>query len=181
MSIWCPASFAELKDMLRAAVEKENGPAAIRYPRGGEGRYKDSFLADETILCAGDQLTMVCYGGMVNSMLDAADLLREQGISIELIKLNRILPNPLRRCMDSLKKTGRLLIAEDVCASGSVGQRLLAVCEKEGIPLKASALVDLGDGVAPQGKPEELYRLYGMHAEGLVSRALEILDRGEIK
>ena len=37
MKVFCPASFAELRTMLRRAVQEETGPVAVRYPRGGEG------------------------------------------------------------------------------------------------------------------------------------------------
>jgi 1-deoxy-D-xylulose-5-phosphate synthase len=43
MKIYCPASFAELRDMLRAAVRDDTGPVAIRYPRGAEGTYRDGY------------------------------------------------------------------------------------------------------------------------------------------
>ena len=39
MKIYCPASFEELRAMLRYAVTKCRGPVAVRYPRGGEGAY----------------------------------------------------------------------------------------------------------------------------------------------
>ena len=38
MTVLCPASFAELRRMLRQAVLEIDGPVAVRYPRGGEGR-----------------------------------------------------------------------------------------------------------------------------------------------
>ena len=82
-------------------------------------------------------------------------------------------------CLRSLRKTGRLLIAEDVCEAGCVGLRLMAAAEAAGIPLKGSALLNLGDGVVTHGKPEELLRLYGMDAEGLTAKALLLLDGGD--
>ena len=179
MSVWCPASHAELRAMLRYAVETDRGPAAVRYPRGGEGRYTGASLEEESLLCEGDALTLVCYGTMVNQMLDAADALRGRGIAVDLVKLNRILPNTMTLCLRSLRKTGRLLIAEDVCEAGCVGLRLMAAAEAAGIPLKGSALLNLGDGVVTHGKPEELLRLYGMDAEGLTAKALLLLDGGD--
>ncbi|MDR1159157.1 MAG: 1-deoxy-D-xylulose-5-phosphate synthase, partial [Syntrophomonadaceae bacterium] len=42
MAVLCPASFAELRDMLALALDRVGGPVAVRYPRGGEGEYKAS-------------------------------------------------------------------------------------------------------------------------------------------
>lgn len=41
MRVLCPASFAELREMLKTAVEDMDGPVAVRYPRGGEGPYRE--------------------------------------------------------------------------------------------------------------------------------------------
>ena len=175
MSIWCPASFAELRAMLRYAVESEPGPVAIRYPRGGEGRYREASLDEESLLRQGDQITLVCYGTTVNAMLDAADRLAEKGVSATIIKLNRITPNSFRQCLDSLRRTGRLLFAEEVCAAGCVGGRLLAAAEEQGIALRSCALLNLGDGIVVHGKVSELQKLYHLDAEGIAEQALRLI------
>ena len=41
MQILCPASFAELREQMEMAISEMQGPVALRYPRGGEGEYKD--------------------------------------------------------------------------------------------------------------------------------------------
>ena len=176
IQIWCPAGFEELREMLRHVIENETGPCAIRYPRGGEGSYRASSLDAESVLLEGDSLTMVCYGSMVNPMFEAAYELKERGISVDLIKLNRVFPNRMLRCLESLKKTGRLLIAEDVCAAGSIGEQLLAEAEEERIELR-STLLNLGDGVVTHGTVPQLLKLYQMDAEGILAHALRLLGR----
>ena len=176
ISIWCPASFDELRLMLRHAVEDETGPVAMRYPRGGEGRYRDASLEPEVLLREGGDLTMVCYGTIVNQMLDAADRLYAQGIRADLIKLSRITPNQFSLCMQSLVKTGRLLIAEDVCASGCVGERLLAQAELHGIQLKNARLLHLGNGIVTHGSVPELMKLCGIDADGIFDAAIQMFS-----
>ena len=121
MRILCPASFSELSAMLEAAVNEMSGPVAIRYPRGGEGNYIASSLKPCTVISTGSDITLVCYGTMVNTMLELKDRLSEEGISADVIKLGTIMPLPSYEVLDSLRKTGRLLIAEDVAHPGSVG------------------------------------------------------------
>ena len=179
MRIWCPASFEELRQMLRHAVEHENGPVAIRYPRGGEGRYRNASLEPELLLREGLDLTIVCYGTMVNSALDAADRLAEQGISAEVIKLGCVLPNSFALCMNSLRKTGRLLVAEDVCAAGCVGERLLAEAGLQGVKLRQAKLINLGDGLVTHGSVPELMKLCGLDAAGLAAAVQELIN-GEL-
>lgn len=176
MSVWCPASFRELELMLRHAVLEESGPVALRYPRGGEGRYRDASLEEESVLSVGESLTMLCYGTTVNPMLDAADLLEQRGVTIDLIKINRIQPCSFSRTLQSLKKTGRLLIAEEVCAAGCIGERVLSAAQRSGVIVRRSALLNLGDGVVTHGKVTELLERYGMDANALAEKALTLLD-----
>ncbi len=175
LSLWAPASFAELRLMLRHAVEEETGPAAVRYPRGGEGLYREASLAPELMLREGSDLTLVCYGSTVDPALKAAERLRERGISAELVKLGRLFPNDFSLCLRSAEKTGRLLIAEDVCASGCMGERLLARCALRGVSLRAARCLNLGEGVVTQGSVSELMKLCGLDAEGLCSAALKLM------
>lgn len=76
----------------------------------------------------------------------------------------------------TLQKTGRLLVSEDVCAAGSVGSRLLAVCAKEGVPLKAAEALNLGSGVVPHGCVPELLHEKGVDAAGIVRAAKRMLE-----
>ena len=176
MSVWCPASFAELKLMLRAAVEKGTGPVAVRYPRGGEGRYRDAHTEEETLLCEGDRITLVGYGTTVNRLLDAAELLKEKGVSAEIVKLNRISPNDFALCLQSLRKTGRLIVVEEVCDTGCIGRRLLEQAEEHDVMLVRTELLNLGEGIVPHGTVDELAALYGMDAEGVARCALRLLN-----
>lgn len=175
MSIWCPACFDELRLMLRHAVLRETGPVAVRYPRGGEGNYRGASLEEETLLCEGEQLTLVCYGTMTDPMLEAVDILKKRGFSAELVKLNRIAPSSFAKCFASLKKTGKLLVAEEVCASGCVGERLLAAAELRSVSLQGCRLLNLGDGVVTHGTVSELRRLYQIDAEGIAQNAAEMI------
>lgn len=171
MTILCPASFQELHDMLAYALFSLTGPVAVRYPRGGEGEYLSSDLAPEKLLSEGQDLTIVCYGVMVNEAMEAVSRLASQGIHAELIKLGQIKPNAFDLTLKSLKKTGRLLVAEDVCSHGSVGERLLAAAAETGISLKAAKLLNLGSGIATHGSVGELYREYRLDSEGIAAAA----------
>ena len=113
---------------------------------------------------------------MVNSALDAADRLAEQGVSAEVIKLGCVLPNSFALCMNSLRKTGRLLVAEDVCAAGCVGERLLAEAGLQGVKLRQAKLINLGDGLVTHGSVPELMKLCGLDAASLAVSAQELIN-----
>lgn len=127
MTVLAPSSFAELERMLERAVLELDGPVAVRYPRGGEGAYTGN-AGDEAavVLRPGRHITLAGYGVTVNDLLTAAELLEQNGVEAEVVKLNTITPLEPKLVMESVKKTGALLTAEDCVVSGSVGQRLAA-------------------------------------------------------
>ena len=177
MKLYAPASYAEIDSMLDIALEDETGPVALRYPRGSEGRYREDHSRESvSVLREGKDITIVCYGITVNAALEASEMLEKEGVRVQLIKINLILPLQTSVCMDSLRTTGTLLTVEDACRAGSVGTKLLAEAAASGVTLKGSALLDLGDGVVTHGTPERLHHELGMDAEGIFRKAMELLN-----
>lgn len=174
MTVFCPASFAELHDMFEKALFEMDGPAAIRYPRGGEGIYKDSLVQNETVIAEGSDVTIAAYGIMINEALKARELLASAGISAEIVKLGAIKPNNFEITLNSLRKTGRLIVSEDVCSSGCVGGRIMSSVAENGLALRGHRLLNLGEGLVPQGTVAELLRDTGLDAQGIVEAAKEI-------
>lgn len=174
MTVLCPASFGELRGMLRLAVEELTGPVAVRYPRGGEGAWKGEYVGTAPrVLRAGTDVTIVAYGTMVNQALEAAETLAQRGISAEVVKLGCIRPLDAALVLASVEKTGTLVTAEEVCAAGSVGSRLAAEIARAGITARIR-LLDLGDGIVPQGSVEELRHLRGIDSGAIAAAAEEI-------
>ena len=181
MTILCPASFAELRSMLKMAIYDMEGPVAIRYPRGGESLYTEENTGHEALLREGDALTIVSYGTMINNVLAAADLLEEKGIRCDVIKIGMAAPLKTEQIMASLQKTGFFLMAEDVCAPGCLGEKILARAEQMSISLKGSRLLNLGEGILPHGSVKELMQACGLDEAGIVRSALNLLGREKEK
>jgi len=177
MTVLCPAGFNELKAMLDYAIYNINGPVAVRYPRGSEMTYRDCSVEAETVLCEGNDITVVCYGILTSEAISACRKLKEMGISAELIKLGTVYPNDFSTTIKSLKKTGRFLIAEDVCADGCIGQKILACSAQHGIPLTASALINLGNGIVQHASVSEIWHDYMLDSDGIVQNALDLIRK----
>lgn len=178
MQILCPASFAELRAMLRHAVCEMSGPVAIRYPRGGEGQWTQMAGVDgTTVIQKGTDVTLVAYGTMVDQVLQAAQLLEQRGYSAAVVKLNSIRPldmGPIRRLCE---QTGRLIVAEECNDSGCVGRTIISELALAGVPVKA-ALVNLGDQFVPQGSVAQLREMTGIDGAGICQKAMEVIANG---
>lgn len=179
MTVLAPASFAELSSMLETALLRLDGPVAVRYPRGGEGAYReDHSEGSAAVLRQGSDITLVSYGVLINRVLAAAELLARDGIAAEVVKLNTITPIDPEPVLCSVRKTGALLTAEDCVQSGSVGQRLCAALCLAGISAK-TALCNSGDRFVTHGRVDQLEKTLGLDPESLARRAKEVLGRAE--
>lgn len=172
MQVLCPSNRAELRVMLRRAVLEMDGPVAVRWPRGGDGAFTE--VAEKPILRAGSDITMIAYGTMINNVLEAAALLEQRGVSAEVIKLESVKPVRMREITASVRKTGRLLVAEDAICIGCAGKEILSQLRLCGIRVP-TRLCNLGDRFVTHGKVQELQRLYGLDAESLAKQAQEVL------
>ena len=173
MKILCPASFGELEAMLDEAVNRTEGPVAVRYPRGGEGVYHEVHTGRETLLREGNNVTLAAYGTMINEVIKASAMLAEQGIQAEVIKLSEIDGNDFPIVFDSVRKTGCLVVAEEVCAAGCVGDALAAGLAKHGITAHAACL-NLGEGLVPHGSREQLMGDFGIDAAAVAAAAANL-------
>ncbi len=179
MTVLAPASFAELEIMLERALFQLNGPVAVRYPRGGEGKYVGTGGEEPiTVLRWGNDITLASYGTEINDALVAADLLKCQAIEAEVIKLNQLTPLVPEVIEQSVRKTGVLLFTEEQAAQGSVGQRVAAQLELAGLTAKVS-LVNCGESFVPHGTASLLKKDLALDGEGLARKALEVLGRGQ--
>ena len=180
MQILCPASFAELREQMEMAISEMQGPVALRYPRGGEGEYQTASREEEQLIREGSDVTIVCCGVMVNEALAAARILENRGISAEIVKINLITQKDYPVTLASLEKTGRLIAAEEVCAAGCLGSRILSqACEKR-ISFQAARLLNLGKGIVAHGDRKLLLRDAGIDAESIASAAAELCEQTKL-
>ncbi len=179
MTVLCPASYGEVRDMLAQAVAM-GGPVALRYPRGKERAWQGNTAGKpQALLRDGEDVLLVTYGILTSNVLAAAEELENRGISAAVLKLNCICPLDEGALLPVLARFSRILVAEDVCAQGCVGSRLLALCGENGLRFKSAALVNAGDGLVRQGSVEEQERRLGLDAAGLAQTCERLRKREE--
>ncbi len=175
MTVLCPACFSELKEMLRWAVGAD-GPVAVRYPRGGEGRQYPEWTGEgASLLRQGTDVTLVSYGTMTDELLTAAELLAEQGTGAEVVKLHRVAPLDVEPVAESVRRTGRLLVLEDCNENGSIGQQLASALVQSGAAPRKMVLKNLKNAFAPQGTVAQLRKLLGLDAGSVAEAVREML------
>ena len=179
MRLLTPASLAEARQMLAWAVEDCDGPVAVRYPRGGEGSYAASdWTGPEGTLVKvhrrGTDLCFVTYGSMLDNVLEAADLLEEEGIHAGVLRLLTVNPLPVEPLLAALQENAPVIVAEEVCAGSGIGRDLGWQLEKQRNGLRVEVR-DLGPEYVPHGSQGELYEYCGLDTKSLAAFGKEVL------
>ncbi len=176
MRIYAPANFAELRTMLRRAVLEDTGPVAVRYPRGGEGAFReDASQTPCAVLREGTDVTIAAYGMEINEAMEAAAILARRGVSAEVVKISVLCPLEADAVMASAEKTRVLAVPEDVCRAGCIGGRLLSMAEERGLCLRCGRLINLDSGILEHGTPEALREKLGLDGPGIAGTVMEML------
>lgn len=85
------------------------------------------------VLREGEDVTLVTWGSMVHESLQAAKKLEEQGIDVEVIDLATVSPIDYETILESVEKTGRLVIVHEAPLTGGVGADVAATVAERGI------------------------------------------------
>ncbi|GAA4267461.1 alpha-ketoacid dehydrogenase subunit beta [Frondihabitans peucedani] len=111
------------------------------------------------VVRTGTEVTVVGHGAMVSVLLQAAEIAAEEGISIEVVDLRSISPIDYGPILSSVRKTGRLVIAQEASGNASVGSEIAAtVAEKAFYSLEAPVLrVSSFDVPFPPAKLESVF------------------------
>jgi len=107
----------------------------------------------------GTEVTLLGHGAMVSVLLQAADIAAEEGTSVEVLDLRSLSPIDYGPILESVRKTGRLVIAQEAPGSVSVGSEIAAtVAERAFYSLEAPVLRVSGfDTPFPPAKLETIY------------------------
>lgn len=116
-------------------------------------------LHSARLLREGSQVTLLAYGPMVTTALQAAEIGAEEGVSIEVIDLRSLAPIDYPTIFASVQKTGRLIIAHEAPTNVSISSEIAArVAEHNFYRLEAPVLRVGGfDTPYPPSKLEEAY------------------------
>lgn len=177
MKVYCPSNFSELRSMMTRAVYHEDGPVAIRYPRGGEGAFRKD-TAQEVLACVreapGHTVTLLTHGVIVNEALAAAELLEKKQIHAQVYKANQIgsgLEQAFAEKQNEL--SGWCVVIEDNVQSGGFGEWVA------GCRASRTDLLNTGDRFLPHGGVDEVYRHCGLDAEGIAAFVVNQSKRKE--
>ncbi|SMC38774.1 alpha-ketoacid dehydrogenase subunit beta [Janibacter indicus] len=126
--------------MIQQAIETDDPviffePKRRYHERGeteiDEGGAPDLGLYDARVVREGRDATLLCYGPMVKTCLQAAEAAREEGRDLEVVDLRSLSPLDLPTITDSVKKTGRAVIVHEAQTFVGLGAEIAARVQEE--------------------------------------------------
>jgi pyruvate dehydrogenase E1 component beta subunit len=133
----CPSTPIDAKGLLAAALEGEDPviflEPKVLYRAGREDVPVDHYtlpIGRARVRRTGTDATIVTYGGMVPVCLEAADQVEA---SVEVIDLRTLFPWDRETVLDSVRRTGRLLVVQEPQGAASVASDVAAVVGEEAI------------------------------------------------
>ena len=137
LKVVCPATAYDAKGLIKSAV-RDNDPVIFFEHKGLYRRIKEDLPAGDytvpigkaKVVREGRDLTIVTYGAMLWTALEAADELAREGASIEVVDLRTLLPLDRETVLASVQKTSKvLLVHEDTRTGGIAGELAVSIAE----------------------------------------------------
>lgn len=169
---------------LRAALEfmrcHEDGPSAVRYPRDSVPAPAQSdcppfVLGRANLLAAGDRLAILTYGFPAHAALEARERLARRGHSVAVYDARFAKPVDLELLRKLTTANIPILTVEDHAVTGGFGSCVIDTCVDAKLDLSRLHRLGLPDRWIYQGSRAEQLAEAGIDAEGIETRALEIL------
>lgn len=177
MTVICPCDGVETRAAVKAAIDVK-GPVYLRLGRLAlpEIYQQDNFnfeLGKGIQLKDGGDVTIIATGLMVYKSLEAAEMLKAQGIDARVIDMHTVKPIDQEIIIKAAKETGAIVTAEEHnIIGGLTGAVSEVLVQNYPVPLKAVAIKDT---FGKSGKPDELFVEYGLTPENIVKQAIEVL------
>lgn len=181
MRVYLPSDRFQTAKLIEALLKDEN-PAYLRVGRNPvEDIYTEEncpFEMDRaTVLAEGTDVAIIACGEMVRPALDAAEILKAQGISATVLDMYCVKPLDKNAIIHAAENAKAVLTVEEHAPFGGLGSMVSQVVG-ESCPRFVKNL-SLPDAPVITGTSKEVFDYYGLNAEGIAQSAKELLARAE--
>ncbi len=137
LKVVCPATAYDAKGLIKSAI-RDNDPVLFFEHKGLYRKIKEDLPSEEytvpigkaKVVREGRDLSIITYGAMVWTALEAAEKLAEEGCSVEVLDLRTLVPLDRESVCASVRKTSKvLLLHEDTRTGGMAGELAATITE----------------------------------------------------
>lgn len=177
MRVYLPSDRLQTEKLILALLNDEL-PAYVRVGRNAvEDIYSEDDMPFElnkaTLVCDGNDVTVIACGEMVAPAKRAADLLRTKGISARVLDMYCVKPIDREAVLKAARETKAIITVEEHTMFGGMGSMVSQITAAE-YPARVLNLT-LPDSPVITGKSQEVFDYYGLNAEGIAKAASELI------
>ena len=177
MRVYVPSDRHQTRKLMEALVQDEK-PAYIRVGRNPvEDIYEEGRVPFEmdraTAVCEGTDIALIACGEMVRPAKQAAELLKKHGISASVLDMYCLKPLDEKAVIAAAEGVRAVITVEEHVPFGGLGSMVSQVLGRN-CPRKMGILA-LPDAPVITGTSKEVFDYYGLNAEGIAAKAMELL------
>jgi len=178
LKVVCPVDVIEARKATRCFAD-QIGPMYMRTSRAPLPvitTEKDPFtIGKANVMREGSDATIIACGIQVSEALKAADILKKEDINVKVVNMHTIKPIDEACIIDSAKKTGAIVTAEEHQVNGGLGSAVAEVVVKEcPVPM---AMVAVQDTFGESGQPDELLQAYHLKDVDIVEAIRDVIRK----
>lgn len=178
LTVIAPADATQLSSALRAAADYP-GPIYFRIGRGQDPDIYADTPTDYRIgrairHGAGTDVTLIATGSMVHPSLQAAEILRAEGVSVGVLDMHTVKPLDEAAVSEAALQSPVIVTVEEHNVLGGLGGAVAEVVAAQGIPTKV-VRHGIKDEYVVVGPPTHLYRHYGLDTNGVAAATRDAL------
>lgn len=178
MTVINPCDYNQTK-AATIAIAEHDGPVYLRFGRPSWPIFtpeNQKFEIGKALhLIDGADVSIFATGHMVWQAIEAEAILSEKGISAEIINIHTIKPLDEKAILESVKKTGCAVTAEEHQMNGGLGDSIAQTLSRN-LPTPLE-MVAVNDSFGESGKPADLLVKYGLSPQDIVNAALKAISR----
>jgi transketolase len=178
MTVINPCDFNQTK-AATIAIAEHHGPVYLRFGRPKVATFtapdQKFEIGKAWHIHSGNHVSIFATGHMVWKAVEAAKALEAEGITVDLINIHTIKPLDVEAVVNSAKKTGAVVTAEEHQITGGLGSIIAQTLAKYH-PTKIE-FVGVNDSFGESGTPDQLMEKYGLGVKDIIAAAKRVTSK----
>lgn len=177
-----PSSPERAKGLLLSAIEDPDPVfflEAIKLYRGVKAEVPEGYytlpLGKARVVRAGDAASLLCYGGMVEVCLKAAEVAAREGVELEVVDIETLIPLDTPTILASVQKTGRAVVVYEAMRTGGFGAEIAARIAEEALDYLQAPVLRVAGWDAPYPPFSAVENFYRPDARRVLEAVRQVL------
>jgi 1-deoxy-D-xylulose-5-phosphate synthase len=181
--IMMPKDENEGQHMVYTAIQYDDGPIALRFPRGNglgvklDEEFKKIPIGTWEVLREGRDLAILTFGTTISMALEAAEKLAKDNISVKVVNARFIKPMDEKMLHDLLESNIPILTIEEAVLQGGFGSAVLEFAHDHGYHQAVINRMGIPDRFIEHGSVKELLNEVGLTTAHIIDRVKTIIPR----